>query len=153
MRFFSKCINLETNYSYEKVMNLIIENTDLNKNSMSFKKDKSKYFLGKKRGSEFILEKNINYRQSLNPIIRIKPLSEIDNLKLEITFSVPVFTAILTSLIIAFLITVTFLSFTEKNPNYYIPLVLVILFLTYNIITFQSLVKTNIKQLNKILKT
>jgi hypothetical protein len=74
-------------------------------------------------------------------------------LKLEITFSVPVFTAILTSLIISFLITVTFLSFTEKNPNYYIPLVLVILFLTYNIITFQSLVKTNIKQLNKILKT
>lgn len=152
MGLFSKHINIKTDLSYENVVNLILENTDLNKNSMSFKTDKSKYFLGKKVGSELILEKNINYRQSLNPIIKIKPLSETDNLKLEITFSVPIFIAILTSFIIAFLFTVAFLSFAEKNPNYYIPLVLVILFLTYNIITFQSLVKTNIKQLNKILK-
>lgn len=147
---FLQKINLESNLSQESILNKLLENTDLGKDSMNFKTDKTKLFLGKKEGSKLILERNINYRNSYNPVIKIEVSDDLETRMIKISFSLNYFTLFITYTIILFLLIISYFSFSEKNPNYYITIILMITITLFSKLSFNNGCKKNVELIKKL---
>jgi hypothetical protein len=143
---------LYSEFSPEEIKYIIAENTQ-RQNFSFFRHDDEKFFEGTVENYKFYLSKNLSGRNSFNPSIKGIIFPKHNLTEIEISFSLHLYTLIISILIYSFLLFLIIYSSISGEPNMYlIPLVFFVITYLFMVLSFNylsSIVKNKLFELFK----